>query len=62
MAIVSSMIILPRKGMLDWQFRASVFPKSVAHLSFCLTDVLCMAFGALDHIDDVSGCVADAMS
>ena len=40
----------------------SVFRESIADLSFCLADLLCVTFGAMDHVDDVSGCAAYAMS
>ena len=34
----------------------------IADLSFCLTNVLLVTFGALDHVDDISGRAADAMT
>ena len=35
-----------------------VFPKTITDSPFRLSDVLCVTFGALDHVDGVSGCAA----
>ena len=47
------------QGLLNY---TSVFPETIADLSFGLTDVLCVTFGALDHVDDVSRFAANALS